>query len=146
MRHHGAGQKGIARALNRSPSTISRELWRNRTEGEYSAAQPQRQAQQQRRSITFDNGMEFARCRRRAKYLAVALYSAELGCLHQRGTHENARGPIRQYFPKRIDFRTITHHVACNLEDLLDNRPRSGLGYQTPNEVFLRLFPPKRCV
>ena len=44
----GADQKEIARAMGRSPSTISRELRRNRTGGEYLAAQAQRAAEQRR--------------------------------------------------------------------------------------------------
>ena len=40
LRHQGADQKEIARALNRSPSTISRELRRNGTGGEYFALRP----------------------------------------------------------------------------------------------------------
>jgi transposase, IS30 family len=49
MRHQGAAQKEIARAVERCPSTISRELRRNRTDDEYHAAQAQREAQRRRR-------------------------------------------------------------------------------------------------
>jgi IS30 family transposase len=48
LRHQGADQKEIAQALRRSPATISRELRRNRTDGEYYPAQAQRQAQRRR--------------------------------------------------------------------------------------------------
>lgn len=44
-----AEQKEIAAALGRAPSTISRELGRNRTGEEYYAAQAQRQAETRRR-------------------------------------------------------------------------------------------------
>jgi IS30 family transposase len=99
-----------------------------------------------RHSITFDNGREFARCHRREKHLGVQLYFAEPGCPHQRGTNENTNGLIRQYFPKGADFRDITHHEAREAEELLNNRPRACLGYRTPNEVFLGIPPPKRCI
>ncbi len=49
LRHRGANQREIALAGGRSPATISRELQRNRTGGEYYAAQAQRQAEQRRR-------------------------------------------------------------------------------------------------
>jgi len=49
LRHKGADQKEIARALERHPATISRELQRNSTDGEYFAAQAQRQAEERRR-------------------------------------------------------------------------------------------------
>ena len=49
LRHRGADQKEIAQAVGRCASTISRELRRNRTDGEYSAAQAQREAERRRR-------------------------------------------------------------------------------------------------
>ena len=48
LRFHGADQKEIAEAVGRSPSTISRELRRNRTDDEYFAAQAQREAERRR--------------------------------------------------------------------------------------------------
>ena len=48
LRCRGADQGEIARALERAPSTISRELRRNRTGDEYYAAQAQRLAENRR--------------------------------------------------------------------------------------------------
>ena len=62
----------------------------------------------QRLSITFDNGTEFARCGRLTKHLGLALYYADPGCPYQRGTNENTNGLIRQFFPKG------TRAIACN--------------------------------
>ncbi len=44
LRHQQADQKEIAKALGRCPSTISRELQRNRVGDEYYAAQAQRES------------------------------------------------------------------------------------------------------
>jgi IS30 family transposase len=49
LRHQGADQKEIAKAVGRCPSTISRELRRNRVGDEYYAAQAQQEAQRRRR-------------------------------------------------------------------------------------------------
>ena len=49
LKNQGANQKEIARALQRSPSTISRELQRNGSENEYFAAQAQHRAASRRR-------------------------------------------------------------------------------------------------
>jgi IS30 family transposase len=49
LRHEGANQQEIARAIGRSRSAISRELRRNRTGGEYYAAQAQRESERRRR-------------------------------------------------------------------------------------------------
>jgi len=100
---------------------------------------------ERRRSITFDNGPEFARCHRLAKHLGMKLYFADPGCPYQRGTNENTNGLIRQYFPKGTDFRDISHHEVRGVENLLNNRPRECLGFRTPAEVFFEKTPPAGC-
>ena len=99
-----------------------------------------------RRSITFDNGTEFARCLRLEKHLGMKLYFADPGCPYQRGTNENTNGLIRQFFPKGTDFRSITHNEVQDAEILLNNRPRECLGFRTPNEVFFEQHTEKNCV
>jgi IS30 family transposase len=101
--------------------------------------------EERRRSITFDNGTEFARCHRLEKHLGLKLYFADPGCPYQRGTNENTNGLIRQYFPKGTDFRDISHYEARQAENLLNNRPRECLGYRTPAEVFFEKTPPAGC-
>lgn len=91
---------------------------------------------ERRRSITFDNGTEFARCHRLEKHLDMEIYFADPGCPYQRGTNENTNGLIRQYFPKGTDFRDVSHHEVRQVEHLLNNRPRACLGFRTPAEVF----------
>ncbi|MGI9427200.1 MAG: IS30 family transposase [Bythopirellula sp.] len=49
LKHQGVSQQEIARALQRSPSTISRELRRNGSGNEYFAAQAQHRAVRRRR-------------------------------------------------------------------------------------------------
>lgn len=97
------------------------------------------------RSITFDNGTEFARCHRLEKHLGLTLYFADPGCPHQRGTNENTNGLIRQYFPKGTDFRDISHDKVRDVQNRLNNRPRACLGFRTPTEVFFEKNPPTRC-
>ena len=102
--------------------------------------------EERRRSITFDNGTEFARCHRLERHLGLGLYFADPGCPYQRGTNENTNGLIRQFFPKGTDFRNVTHHEVREVENLLNNRPRECLGYRTPSEVFFGKCPSKNCV
>lgn len=89
-----------------------------------------------RQSMTFDNGSEFAEADRLATNLDMDVYYAEPGCPFQRGTNENTNGLIRQFFPKGTDFRDVSHHEVRRAENLLNNRPRACLNFQTPNEVF----------
>jgi IS30 family transposase len=93
-------------------------------------------AEERRHSITFDNGSEFARCQRLEKHLDMQLYFADPGCPYQRGTNENTNGLIRQYFPKGTDFRTISHSEVRQVENLLNNRPRECLHFETPAAIF----------
>jgi transposase, IS30 family len=95
-------------------------------------------AEDHRHSITFDNGTEFARCQRLEKHLHIQLYFADPGCPHQRGTNENTNGLIRQYFPKGTDFRNVSHFEVRRVENLLNNRPRACLDFETPAAVFHR--------
>jgi IS30 family transposase len=101
--------------------------------------------EEHRRSITFDNGTEFARCDRLEKHLGMKLYFADPGCPYQRGTNENTNGLIRQFFPKGTDFRDFSHHEVRQAEDLLNGRPRACLGFRTPKEVFFEKYPPSGC-
>ena len=54
----GGSRRAIAEELGRSPSTISRELWRNRSRGEYFPSRAQRQAEQRRRDRPLVRKME----------------------------------------------------------------------------------------
>jgi len=97
------------------------------------------------RSITFDNGTEFARCDRLEKHLGMKLYFADPGCPYQRGTNENTNGLIRQYFPKGTDFRDISHYEVRRVEKLLNSRPRECLNFRTPDEVFFENHAADNC-
>jgi IS30 family transposase len=67
-----------------------------------------------RRSMTFDNGKEFAEHRRLTRELGLDVYFADPYASWQRGTNENMNGLLRQFFPKGTDFTQISHRkVAC---------------------------------
>jgi IS30 family transposase len=93
--------------------------------------------QDQVRSITFDNGKEFAGHEEIAKALRVNCYYADPYSSWQRGSNENTKGLIRQYYPKKkSDFRKVSRQEIANLEKRLNNRPRKRLGFRTPAQVF----------
>ena len=88
------------------------------------------------RTLTVDNGQEFARHQRITARLRAPVYFADAYAPWQRGTVENVNGLLRQYFPKALDFTTITRRDLRRAEDRLNHRPRKCLGYRTPHEVF----------
>lgn len=89
-----------------------------------------------RRSVTFDNGKEFAEHEQLGRSLDLEVYFALPYRSWQRGTNENTNGLLRQFFPKGTDFSRISHQEVARVESLLNERPRKRLGYRTPNEVL----------
>ncbi len=90
------------------------------------------------RTITSDNGKEFAGHKAIANKLKADFYFAHPYSSWERGTNENTNGLIRQYFPKSRDFTTITQQEIDTAMERLNNRPRKRLGFQTPSQVFFK--------
>jgi len=91
-----------------------------------------------RRTMTLDNGKEFAEHEQLAEDLGLDIYFAKPYASWQRGTNEHTNGLLRQFFPKGTDFARISHHQVARAEKLLNERPRKRLGYQTPQEIFAK--------
>jgi len=87
-------------------------------------------------TITADNGKEFADHERIAKELNTDVYFAHPYSSWERATNENMNGLIRQYFPKKRKFATITQQEVELVMERLNNRPRKCLGFKSPNQVF----------
>ncbi len=87
-------------------------------------------------SITFDNGLEFAKHKMIAEALNIDIYFADPYSSWQRGINENTNGLIRQYFPKDTDFTKVIEEQIQRVQEELNNRPRKTRGYKTPNELF----------
>ncbi len=85
-----------------------------------------------RKTLTLDNGKEFAEHEQLAVEAALKIYFAKPYCAWQRGTN----GLIRQFFPKGTDLANIPEHRFTKVQHLLNDRPRKRLGYRTPNEVL----------
>jgi IS30 family transposase len=87
-------------------------------------------------TITADNGKEFADHERIARDLRADIYFAHPYTSWERATNENMNGLIRQYFPKKRNFATITEKEIEFVMERLNNRPRKCLGFKSPNQVF----------
>lgn len=90
------------------------------------------------KTITSDNGREFAQHQRIAQQLKADFYFAHPYASWERGLCENTNGLVRQYFPKKSEFSKITDKQINQVVMRLNNRPRKTLGYRTPNEVFFK--------
>jgi IS30 family transposase len=89
-----------------------------------------------RKTLTLDNGKEFAEHDQLEVEAALKIYFAKPYCAWQRGTNENTNGLIRQFFPKGTDLANIPEHRFTKVQQLLNDRPRKRLGYRSPNEVL----------
>ena len=87
-------------------------------------------------TMTFDNGKEFARHELISELLNAQSYFAHPYHSWERGLNENTNGLLRQYFPKGSSFDKLSKEEVQRVEDLLNNRPRKGLDWQTPIDIF----------
>lgn len=89
-----------------------------------------------RKTLTLDNGKEFAEHEQLEVEAALRIYFAKPYCAWQRGTNENTNGLVRDFFPKGTDLANLPEHRFTRVQQLLNDRPRKRLGYRTPNEVL----------
>jgi IS30 family transposase len=89
-----------------------------------------------RKTLTYDNGREMAQHAAFSLATKVAVYFCNPHSPWQRGAVENINGLLREYFPKGIDFNTVTKGQIAKAEWRLNNRPRIVLDGQSPAEVF----------
>ena len=89
-----------------------------------------------RKTLTLDNGKEFAEHEQLAATTSLRVYFAKPYCAWQRGTNENTNGLVRQFFPKGSDMAHVPAKQFEKVQHLLNNRPRKRLGYRTPLEIL----------
>jgi len=88
------------------------------------------------KTITYDNGKEFASHVEIATSLGSLSYFAKPYHSWERGLNEHTNGLFRQYFPKGSDLSIVSDTDVQEVEDKLNSRPRKILSYRTPREVF----------
>lgn len=89
-----------------------------------------------RRSLTVDNGTEFALHYRLNDTLGMATFFCDAYAPWQKGGVENAISRLRRRLPRKSDLAVITQHQLDKLVRQYNDTPRKCLGFKTPNEVF----------
>lgn len=92
------------------------------------------------KSITTDNGTEFACHEMIAKSLGVTIYFADPYASWQKGAVENANGLIRQYVPKKETFEHISQQQITKYSKKINMRPRKKLDFKTLQDCFYELI------
>jgi IS30 family transposase len=138
----GQGRKGVLVTLveRKSRYTLAAPLPSKHSAGVTRAVvdllRPHRKAC---KTLTFDNGKEFAEHAFMGGCLNAQVYFAQPYCSWQRGTNENTNGLLRQFFPKKCSLLKVTKSHVDDAVHALNHRPRKCLGYRTPHEVFYNL-------
>ena len=89
-----------------------------------------------RRSITVDQGTEFAFYQRIEAKFGLKVYFCDPHSPWQKGANENFNGRLRHFFPKKADISTLSQSDLDRIAAQINTTPRKCLGYKTPNEAF----------
>lgn len=92
------------------------------------------------KTITADNGKEFAEHEYVAEELSIDYFFARPYHAWERGSNENLNGLIRQYFKKATDFTNITNEQVKEIESKLNSRPRKRFQFESPIFVMDELL------
>jgi IS30 family transposase len=92
-----------------------------------------------RRTVTFDNGTEFAR-HRRLHRLAIETFFCDPYAPWQKGGIENAIGRLRRFIPRKTDLATLPQARFQALVAAYNNTPRKCLDWRTPAETFSQVL------
>jgi transposase, IS30 family len=93
-----------------------------------------------RRSITFDNGTEFASHHKLRDQLGLATFFCDPHAPWQKGGVENAIGRMRRVLPRKTNLAKLKPGQIQDLVQRYNNTPRRCLGFKTPSEVFSQLL------
>ncbi|GAB1454750.1 IS30 family transposase [Spirochaetota bacterium] len=91
------------------------------------------------KTITVDNGKEFAAHKKLAQTLGVKVFFAHPYHSWERGLNEHTNGLIRQYLPKGRSLLDLESRELAKIVKRINNRPRKSLGYRTPYEAFFKI-------
>ena len=92
------------------------------------------------KTITFDQGCEFADYRYLEQQLKCKVYYCETHSPWQKGSNENMNGRLRRYLPRSINIARISQYELDQLADKMNHCPRKCIGFKTPNELFIQQY------
>jgi len=92
-----------------------------------------------RKTISFDNGTEFAEHHRLHSSLGIETFFCDVRCPWQKGGIENTIGRLRRSLPRKTNLDTVSHKQLRAYAERLNNIPRKCLGFLTPAEAFSKI-------
>ncbi|HEX4196781.1 MAG TPA: IS30 family transposase [Caulobacteraceae bacterium] len=97
-----------------------------------------------RRTLTFDNGTEFAEHYRLRRHPGLKTFFCDPHAPWQKGGVENAIGRFRRMLPRKTDLDSVDPDQILRCIQAYNHTPRQCLDFQTPAEVFSQLLHFKR--
>lgn len=91
-----------------------------------------------RRTLSFDNGTEFAD-HHRLHDLGLLTFFCDVRCPWQKGGVENTIGRLRRILPRKTDLAALSPAQLRAYAQRLNDTPRKCLDFQTPAEAFSQL-------
>jgi IS30 family transposase len=92
-----------------------------------------------RKTISFDNGNEFAEHHRLHQAIGVQTFFCDPHSPWQKGGVENSIGRLRRSLPRKTDLKLITPADLKRHVQRLNDTPRKCLDFKTPAEAFSEL-------
>ncbi|WP_051931314.1 IS30 family transposase [Gillisia sp. Hel_I_29] len=93
------------------------------------------------KTLTFDNGKEFAQHESIAKKHKVKTCFTRPYTSQDKGTVENRIGVIRRFLPKKTDLNLVNHQRIKEIEKMINNRRIRKFGYISPIEKLKSTWP-----
>jgi IS30 family transposase len=90
------------------------------------------------KTITSDNGTEFAEHQYISQKLNCDFYFAHPYSSWERGLNENTNGLIRQYIPKGTYFEKVSKESIKQYQHKINRRPRLTLDFEEPKNLFFK--------
>src|SRR6201747_554386 len=103
------------------------------------ARKPGKLPQAIRKTISFDNGNEFAEHHRLHQTLGVQTFFCDPHSPWQKGGVENSIGRLRRSMPRKTDLNLISPATLDLCVQRLNDTPRKCLDFKTPAEAFSKL-------
>lgn len=88
------------------------------------------------KTITTDNGTEFADWETIEKELNCQVYFCDTFCAWQKGSNENSNGLLREFFPKGYNLSRYTQVYIDKKVALINNRPRKCNTWISPSKLM----------
>lgn len=93
-----------------------------------------------RRSLTFDNGTEFALHYKLSCKLVHGTFFCDPHAPWQKGGIENAIGRLRRSLPRKTDLDTLTDDQIAAIANAYNQTPRKCLAFSTPDEATSKII------